>query len=317
MEGTRLRLQDALLGLSNDARLRRAAETRTTSHEIVRRYVAGESVSSAMDVAAYLAERGRLVSLTHLATEPYDVARTEKRAKRIRKVMRRLDDAGLTRDGAADVSVRLSALGACLGASGRNAAYGHLRELAHAGREHGVTVTVEVEDHVQPDVTLRLTQQVRREVPEVGIALQARNRRTESDIAALSGTGTRVRLTRGAPRRDASAFERGHAVDRAYVRCLQALLSGGDPVVVATHDERLLEIADALVRRYRGTPEQYGRDVEYQIRYGVRPEKQIEIADRGDRLRVYVPFGEDWYPYLAQRVADSPREIVALLRATR
>ncbi|GMA38427.1 proline dehydrogenase family protein [Mobilicoccus caccae] len=312
MEAARLTVQDALIRVATDARLRRAAENRTMSHEIVRRYIAGESISSAMDVASWLAARGRCVSLTHLVSEPQDLARTVKRAKRIRKLIRRLSDAGLTDDGFADVSIRLSALGAGLGNPGRNAARDHLRELAEAGAEHGVTLTLEVEPAIPADLTIEAFHHIRVDHPETAISLQACQRRTESDCRSLARAGARVRLTKGAPGPDPEAFGRQHDVDLAYVRAVQPLLEGASKVAVATHDERLIHLSETLCRRL-------GRDpstLEYQLRYGVRPDKQAEIADRGDRMRVYVPFGEDWYPYLARRVADSPREILALVRAT-
>lgn len=299
--------------VATDARLRRAAENRTMSHEIVRRYVAGESISSAMDVASWLVARGRCVSLTHLVSEPQDVTRAEKRAKRIRKLIRRLGDAGLTADGMAEVSVRPSALGLGLGGPGRLKARDHLFALADVGAEHGVPLTLETEPGISTDATLGLFHELRARHRDAGISLQAASRRTEADARALAATGARVRLTKGAPGREANTFGRHQEVDRAYVRAVQPLLEGEGRVVIATHDERLLQLAESLARRV-------GRDsstVEYQLRYGVRPEKQAEIADRGDRMRVYVPFGEDWYPYLAQRVAERPREIIALLRSSR
>ncbi|GAB48546.1 proline dehydrogenase family protein [Mobilicoccus pelagius] len=312
MEPARPTVQDVLLRVATDARLRRAAENRTTSHEIVRRYVAGESISSAMDVAQWLGVRGRAVSVTHLVAEPQDGIRIEKRVKRIRKLVRRLADAGLATDGGADVSVRLSTLGAGLGAAGRAGARDRLRELAEIGDAHGVTLTLEVEDLVPPDVTFAAFHEVRAERPTLGISVPACLRRAEADCVALAATGARVRLTKGAPGREEGAFTRRSEVDRAYVRAVQPLLEGNGTVVVATHDERLIRLAETLARHLRRPRE----SVEYQLRYGVRPDKQAEIADRGDTLRVYVPFGEDWYPYLARRVADSPREILELVRAT-
>ena len=312
MESARPTVQDTLLRVAGDARLRRAAENRTMSHEIVRRYVAGESISSAMDVAQWLAVRGRAVSVTHLVSEPQDLPRVEKRVKRVRKLMRRLADAGLTDGGAADVSVRLSTFGAGLGGRGRAGARDRLREVVEVGEEHGITVTLEVEDAISPEATLEAFHDVRVDHPTLGISLPACLRRTEADARALAATGARVRLTKGAAAREEGHFTRRSEVDKAYVRAIQPLLEGRGTVVVATHDERLIRLSETLARhlqRPRGS-------VEYQLRYGVRPDKQAEIADRGDVMRVYVPFGEDWYPYLARRVADSPREILELVRAT-
>lgn len=313
MGSARPTVQDTLLRVATDARLRRAAENRTMSHEIVRRYVAGESISSAMDVAQWLAARGRAVSVTHLVAEPQDLPGVEKRAKRVRKLIRRLTDAGLTDDGAADVSVRLSTFGAGLGGQGRTGARDRLRELTELGAEHGITLTLEVEDAISPDVTVEAFHELRADHPTLGISLPACLRRTEADAHDLAGTGARVRLTKGAAAaREEGHFTRRSEVDKAYVRAIQPLIEGAGRVVVATHDERLIHLSETLAAHV-GRP---GTSMEFQLRYGVRTEKQAEIADRGDTMRIYVPFGEDWYPYLARRVADSPREILELMRAT-
>ncbi|WP_168583274.1 proline dehydrogenase family protein [Gephyromycinifex aptenodytis] len=304
--------QDLLLKMAGDTRLRRAVETPSMSHEIVRRYVAGESVSSAMDVASWLVARGRLVSLTHLASDPHDALAARDRRKRVRKVIRRLGDAGLTGQGRADVSVRLSALGGAMGPSGPALALEHMRSLAEAAAAAQVSLTLEAERDVPVETTIAAVHQLREDFPDTGISLQACLLRTEQDCRDLVGTGARVRLTKGAAAPDPAVYAGRHDVDLAYVRCLRTLLAGPDPVAVATHDERLLEIAQTLARRN-------GRDssnLEYQLRYGVHPEMQAVLCDRGDRLRVYVPFGEEWYPYILRRVADSPSEMIALARAS-
>lgn len=304
-------MQDLLLKMAGDARLRRAVETPSAGHEVVRRYVAGESISSAMDVASWLAARGRLVSLTHLASDPHDPIAARDRRKRVRKVIRRLADAGLAEDGGADVSLRLSSLGAAMGSDGPALAAEHLRALCEAAVPAGVGVTVEAEQDVPVDTTIATVRTLRENFPDIGVSLQARLVRTDGDCRELAREGMRVRLTKGPVASDPEVYARRHDVDRAYVRCLATLMAGQGPVAVATHDGRILDIAQALVRRY-------GRDcstVEYQLRYGVHPEIQTVIADRGDRLRVYVPFGEEWYPYILRRVADSPAEMFALARS--
>lgn len=304
-------LRDVLLRMAGGNRLRRAVEPPSMSHEIVRKYVTGSSISSAMDAASWLVARGRLVSLTHLASDPHDALAARERRKRIRKVIRRLSDAGLTGDGRADVSVRLSALGGAMGPTGPALALDNARFLAEAAAAAHVSLTLEAERDVPVDTTILAAHTLREEFAETGVSLQACSLRTERDCRDLVGTGVRVRLTKGAAGPDPAVYAGRHDVDLAYVRCLKILMPGTDPLAVATHDGRLLEIAQTLAGRV-------GRDssnLEYQLRYGVHPKTQAALSDRGDRLRVYVPFGEEWYPYVLRRVADSPTEIIALARA--
>lgn len=304
-------MRDVLLRMAGGSRFRRAVETPSMEHEIVRKYVAGPSISSAIDTASWLVARGRLVSLTHLASDPHDAIAAQERRKSIRKVIRRLSDAGLTDDGRADVSVRLSALGAAMGPTGPASAVDSARFLAEAAAAARVSLTVETERDIPVDTTILAVHALREEFPQTGVSLQACLLRTEDDCRDLVGRGARVRLTKGAAGPDPAVYASGHDVDRAYVRCLKILMPGTDPLAVATHDARLLEIAQTLAGRA-------GRErsnLEYQLPYGVHPRTQATISDRGDRLRVYVPFGQECYPYVVRRVADSPTEILALVRA--
>lgn len=304
-------MRDVLLRMAGGSKLRRAVETPSMEHDIVRKYVAGPSISSAIDAASWLVARGRLVSLTHLASDPHDALAAQERRKRIRKVIRRLSDAGLTGDGRADVSLRLAALGAAMGPAGPALAVQNARFLADAAAAADVSLTVETERDVPVDTTISAVHAIREEHPETGVSLQACLLRTEDDCRDLVGTGVRVRLTKGAASADPAVYASGRDVDRAYVRCLKILMPSVDPLAVATHDGRLLEIAQTLAGRVGRN----SSNLEYQLPYGVHPRTQATISDRGDRLRVYVPFGEECYPYIVRRVADSPTEIFALARA--
>lgn len=303
-------VQDVLTTIAHDARLRRFLERRTVSHDIVRRYVAGESVTAAMDVTGELLARRRLVSITHLVSDPLDQVEVKDRRKRIRKVLRRLAQAGYSQDGRVEVSVRLGALGALQGRAGRRLAVEHAAVIARSAAEAGTTLTLETERGLPVEVTFEALTRLREEHPGVGIAVQAALRRTETDCRDLAGEGHRVRLAKGTGE-GGDAFATTGEIDRAYARCLRVLMDNPGIPVVATHDARLLSIATYLA--YRAGRE--ATSFEYQLRYGVRPEQQGVIADRGDRMRVYLPFGPDWYPYLMSRVAQEPGTLPALLRA--
>lgn len=302
-------LSASLRRLAREGRLRRLAETPTLGREIVHRYVAGENVNAAVQAAADLIHKRRLVCLTSLQPVPDNEDEAAAVAKRYRKVLRRLDEAGLAGGGRCEVSFGLDALGAELGADGPALALEAARRICRAAANTGALVTVESYRGADVDATLETVADLRQDFPFVGVSLAASLRRTESDVR--DQLGSRVRLWRGHPG-SSERFGRGSEVDRSYVRCLRLLLAHpqGTPVV-ATQDPRLLEIAEALARHHGRPSDSY----EIQLRYGVRPATQATVGDRGDKMRVYTPFGSDWYAYLISRVADDPTNVGDLLKA--
>jgi proline dehydrogenase len=169
-------------------------------------------------------------------------------------------------------------------------------------------VTVDMEDHTTVDTTLETVAKLRAEHPWVGAVVQAALRRTEGDCADLAREGSRVRLVKGAYAEPASvAYTAKAEVDASYERCLRILLAGPGHPMVATHDPRLIALAEG-----------YGRDpatFEFQMLYGVRVPEQHRLAAAGHRMRVYVPYGADWYGYFARRLAERPANLGFLLRA--
>ena len=142
--------------------------------------------------------------------------------------------------------------------------------------------------------------------------LQAYLRRTEADCRDLAVPGSRVRLCKGAYDEPATVAYRDRAeVDRSYVRCLRILMDGPGYPMVATHDPRLLRIAAFLARSAGRSADSY----EYQMLYGVRTDLQAALADRGERVRVYVPYGEQWYGYFMRRLAERPANTAFFARA--
>ena len=147
---------------------------------------------------------------------------------------------------------------------------------------------------------------------QTGAVLQAYLYRTEADCRDLSYAGSRVRLCKGAYREPESvAFQSRSDVDLSYVRCMKVLMAGQGYPMIASHDPRLIEIAEALaVRAHR----QRG-DYEYQMLHGVRPEEQRRLAAQGEKMRVYVPYGEEWYGYMVRRMAEKPANMSLFLRS--
>jgi proline dehydrogenase len=210
------------------------------------------------------------------------------------------------------VSVKLSAFGQRLPRDGEKIALESARQVCAAAAAVGTTVTVDMEDHTTTDATLQTVRDLRVDFPWVGAVLQAQLRRTEADCRDLAGPGSRVRLCKGAYDEPASvAHRRTGEVDRSFVRCLRILMAGEGLPMVATHDPRLIAIARFLAQRAGRTPADY----ELQMLHGVRPRAQTELAAEGLRMRVYLPYGTEWFGYFMRRLAERPANLAFFARS--
>ena len=193
---------------------------------------------------------------------------------------------------------------------GERIAAEHIERIAIAARDAGTTVTLDAEDHRTIDATLRITTALRSRLPFVGSVVQAALRRTETDVRELAAPGVRVRLCKGAYAEPAAeAFTSRHDVDKSFARCLRILMAGPGYPMIATHDPRLIAITRSL--GLSRAPDSF----EYQMLYGVRPDEQRRLASAGAQVRVYVPYGGDWYSYLVRRLAERPANLAFFLRS--
>jgi len=182
--------------------------------------------------------------------------------------------------------------------------------VAVTGRLRGEGLLVTLDSHV--DATLRLVRGLRGEFPDLGCVIQSQLRRSAADCAALAAPGSRVRLCKGAYNAPQEvAFTSRAEVDRSYARCLRVLMRGDGYPMLATHDPRLIEIAAAQARLTGRGQE----DFEYQMLYGIRPAEQRRLATGGARMRVYLPYGSDWYGYLVRRLAERPANVAFFARS--
>ncbi|MFO7250074.1 MAG: proline dehydrogenase family protein [Actinomycetes bacterium] len=289
---------------------RRVVSQFPPTRRVVDRFVAGEDVAAARAAVERLTADGFAVTVDHLGEHVRDAAVAAATAKAYLALLGELRALGL--GDRAEVSLKLSALGQALGRDGERIALDHARQICAAAREAGVQVTLDMEDHTTTDSTLEILRALRADFPGTGVALQACLRRTEADCRDLAGPGSRVRLVKGAYAEPASvAYRTKHEVDRAYVRCLRVLMAGSGYPMVATHDDRLITIAESLAARHgRGRD-----DYEFQMLYGVRPGRQRELAASGRTVRIYVPYGTDWYGYFMRRLAERPANVAFFLRS--
>jgi proline dehydrogenase len=303
-------LRSVILAAARNERVKRLVATLPISRSVVRRYVAGDSVDDAVRVTRELTERGLTVSLDHLGEDTTDAGQAAAITKAYCTLLDRLAGEGLATS--AEFSVKLSAVGQALPGDGERIALEHAREICESADRAGTTVTLDMEDHTTTDSTLSILSELRREFPRTGAVLQAYLRRTEADCRDLAYAGSRVRLCKGAyDEPESVAYADPHEVDRSYVRCLNVLLAGAGYPMIATHDPRLIAIADERARWYGRERGSY----EYQLLYGVRPDEQRRLAAAGETVRVYVPYGGEWYGYLMRRLAERPANLTFFLRS--
>ena len=303
-------LREVLLSASSSEALRQVVEKAPVSRHVVARYVAGPTTADAVRATADLVDQDLLVTIDHLGEDTVERAQADQVTTAYLELLGALARDGLTR--AAEVSVKLSAVGQALPGDGERIALDNARRICAAAASHATTVTLDMEDHTTTDSTLGILRELRADFPETGAVLQSYLHRTEDDCRDLAYAGSRVRLCKGAYAEPASvAFQDKDDVDRSFVRCMKVLLAGDGYPMLATHDPRLIEIGGALATRYGREQGSY----EFQMLYGVRPEEQRRLSAAGEKVRVYLPYGEEWYGYMVRRLAERPANLTFFLRS--
>jgi proline dehydrogenase len=301
-------MRSVLLAASRSAGARKLVESTPLTRPVVERFVAGDDVDAAIRATAEVLGDGRLVTLDHLGEDTVEESQASDTVEAYLTLLARLEQHGLTRG--AEVSVKLSAVGQSLPVDGEKIALENARRICAAAAVVGTTVTLDMEDHTTTDSTLDILRELRVDFPWVGAVLQAYLRRTEQDCRDLAYAGSRVRLCKGAYQEPASvAYQDKHDVDLSYVRCLKVLMEGQGYPMVASHDPRLIAIAADLASAR--SKDSY----EFQMLYGIRPEEQRRIAAEGNRMRVYVPYGDEWYGYFMRRLAERPANVAFFMRS--
>ena len=300
-------LRSVILAAARSPRVERLVATAPVSRDVVRRFVAGTATADALRATRELADAGLGVSLDYLGEDTLTPDQAEQTRDEYVHLLRELAAAELTP--AAEVSVKLTALGLKFD---EKLARRLAREICAAATEAGTTVTVDMEDHTVTDATLEVLTQLRVDYPTTGAVLQAYLRRTEGDCRELAAAGSRVRLCKGAyAEPETVAYQSTLDVDKSYVRCMNILMSGEGYPMLATHDPRLVAIGEDRAKWFDRNPDTF----EFQMLYGIRPDEQRRLADAGYTVRVYVPYGTQWYGYLMRRLAERPANLTFFARA--
>jgi proline dehydrogenase len=303
-------LRQPILLLARSQGVKKLVSTMPVSSSIVTGYVPGETTADAVAATSGLVDDGLRVTLDYLGEDTTDAAQADATVGAYKELLADLATKGLAPQ--AEVSVKLSAIGQFLPDNGHKVALENAREICRAARNAGTTVTLDMEDHTTTDSTLSILRELRKDFPETGAVLQAMLRRTEADCRALAYEGSRVRLCKGAYMEpEQVAFQDRTDVDRSYVRCLKVLLAGQGYPMIATHDPRMVQIASSLASRFGRRPGTY----EFQMLFGIRPEEQKGLAAAGETVRVYIPYGTEWYGYLMRRLAEKPQNLGFFVRS--
>ena len=308
-------VRPVILGAARSSRMRRAAERIPVTRKVVDRFVAGETVPEAVDSVARLRDSGRTVTIDYLGE---DTTKIEDADATVRAYLELLDALGQRGESAdtkvrpLEVSLKLSALGQALPRDGEKIALEHAHTICERAKSIGAWVTVDAEDHTTTDSTLSIVRELRTEFDWLGTVLQAYLKRTPADCEEFAASGARIRLCKGAYDEPASvAYRDMHDVTDAYLRCLRVLMAGSGYPMVASHDPAIIDAVPTLARETgRGVA-----DFEYQMLYGIRDAEQRRLADERNQMRVYVPFGNEWYGYFVRRLAERPANLTFFLRA--
>jgi proline dehydrogenase len=271
---------------------------------MARRFVAGETLDEAIAAARKCNDVGMLASLDYLGEN----VSTTTDAQRARDAYLEIFDRIAKEDLQANVSCKLTQLGLDLSAE---FCEGLVLSVVERAAGYGNFLRVDMEGSVYTQRTVELVKRIRARNPAIGTVIQAYLYRSEGDIQDLLGYGCRVRLCKGAYKESSEvAFERKRDVDANYVRLMQMLLPSGFYHAIATHDPHM--IGETI--RWAAAQQISKDDFEFQMLYGIRTDLQRRLVNGGYHVRIYIPYGRDWFPYFMRRLAERPANIGFLLR---
>ncbi|HEY8460580.1 MAG TPA: proline dehydrogenase family protein [Blastocatellia bacterium] len=271
---------------------------------VTRRFIAGENIDDAIAAILELNRAGMAATFDHLGESTTSRAEAESDVREYLRALDRIENAGAN----SNISVKLTQLGLDID---KDYCLGNARRIVEAAKRHGNFVRIDMEDSSKTDATLDIFKRLYGEYGNVGIVLQAYLYRTEKDVDETLAMGARIRLCKGAYKESAEvAFPEKSDVDANFVRLMKKLLKSGVYHGIATHDEKII----AATMEFAAS-EGISRDAfEFQMLYGIRRDLQSKLVRDGYRMRIYVPYGEHWYPYFMRRLAERPANVWFVLK---
>lgn len=291
-------LRRMLVRLSQEPRLRTMTVHNRTVRSMARRFVAGESLAEAIEVVRRINAGGMTATLDHLGENVSTDAEAAAAADDYCRMLEAIAESSVD----SNVSLKLTHMGLDLGEA---VAYANTLRVVEAAAPNFVRIDMESSEYV--DRTLQIFYRLFTDHKNVGVVIQSALYRSEADVEGLIEIGARVRLVKGAYLEPASvAYQDKADVDRAYIRLMETLLARGNYPAVATHDPRMIDATRKYALDQGIDPTRY----EFQMLYGIRRDLQSRLADRSYNVRVYVPYGTEWYPYLMRRMAERPANLM-------
>jgi proline dehydrogenase len=291
--------------LSRSATLKRLASTHgmRSPDSFARRFIAGETVEEAIAAARGVEARGLTHTLDYLGESVANLAEADAATREYLRIIDAIIAAGIGRN----LSLKLTQLGLDVD---RASAVDNLRRILD--RADGFFVRIDMENSPYTDVTLNIFETLWDQgYRHMGVVLQSDLYRTAKDAERVTRLGARIRLVKGAYREPkAVAYQRKVDVDAAYANLLQRLLLEGNYPAIATHDPALVDLTRRFARDHQIPSDRF----EFQMLYGIRRDLQTELVDQGYRVRVYIPFGRQWFPYFMRRLGERPANVAFVLR---
>jgi proline dehydrogenase len=301
-------MRRTVLAVSENATVTRFFRSSGLVRGLVNRFVAGETLDTALAAAQDLDARDIATTLDLLGENVSSAAEAQAAVETYATILRSMRDARLE----PNISVKLTMLGLDFG---REVAVANMVSILDVAREVSGFIRIDMEGSAYTDVTMEIFDELFASFPaEVGIVIQAYLHRAESDVRHAIELGARVRLVKGAyAEPEDVAWQDRLKVDEDYACLARLLLSEGNYPAIATHDMALVRATIEHARRHRIPPDRF----EFQMLYGVRRDQQDKLVRDGYRMRVYVPYGTEWYPYFTRRIAERPANAFFVLRQLR
>ncbi len=296
-------LKGTLLYLALNEAVRNFGIHNRATRGVSRRFVAGETLDDAIEAARALNQRNMHVSLDHLGENVSDKREAMSAAQDYINILDRIKQTGVD----ANISIKLTALG--LDISQEMCEESVCRILNHA-QSLSIFVRIDMEGSAYTEQTVDITLRMHRQFEHVGTVIQSCMLRSKKDVEELIAQGVRVRLVKGAYKEPGSvAFQQKSEVDHNYVRLMMPLLLHGNYPAIASHDESVIN-ATCKFARENGIDKSA---FEFQMLYGIRRDLQEKLVKQGYNMRIYIPYGSQWYPYLMRRMAERPANLAFVM----
>jgi proline dehydrogenase len=298
-------MRSLFISLSHRQSLARLAVRSPLTRSVVTRFVAGETLEEGLAAIARLQRAGLHATVDVLGESVTSPELASTAADRYVATLAALSARGLD----AHVSIKLTQMGLDID---RDLCRANVWRILEAARAVDGFVRIDMEDHLQTDATLDIWREAHERYPKTGIVIQSSLRRSAVDVDRISAVGGRVRLCKGAYAEPPGvAYVTKRAVDLNYARLMERLMTAGTYPAIATHDPNLIARAIEIAERHGIGPERF----EFQMLYGVRRDLQRALVTRGYTVRIYVPYGQEWYPYFMRRLAERPANVAFMARA--